>query len=341
MKTKTKYFVLFLTASIIMTSCKTNENFYVNSPIDAEIYLPSQLSIISAPYTTVKKGNSAKIEIPSDGYWGYVLLKDKETGLNIPVGLNVHSRSNIGTKTMIGAGYTLTGIGLGAVVGGTIVAIAATANGDDDVSSTAGIMIGAGAGVAGIGAALGAPAQSRLSQLSYDYQFTYDKYQNVDISGLSTKLLRADHPKEVTEIQTSPKRKKATSGESKASIVNSSKAKKSRGDLANNVVGTYQGTGNLLNGNITDEQYNDIQVIIKRIDKTHVSVTVIENGEDFFESPLKYEISSKGKTGYRLTLEKLPDASIEISKTGLLTFIHKKVNIDNSIYTLSIKGKKK
>lgn len=335
MKTLTKYLVLLLMVSILMTSCKTNEKFYVNSPVDATIYLPSQLS---APYNKVKGGSSAKIEIPSDGYWGYIVLKDNQTGLDIPVGMNVHYRSNIIPRTLTGTGYGLTIMGISGLIAGTVLVAAA---GEDDDSLIGVSLVGGGAGASVIGLALGMPAQSRLKQLSYEYQFAYDKNQNVNISGLSTKLLREDFPKEVTEIQTSPKRKKATSGESTVSVINSSKAKKSRGDLANNVVGTYQGTGNLLNGNITEELYNDIQVIIKRIDKTHVSVTVIENGEDFFESPLKYEISSKGKTGYRLTLDKLQDACIEISKTGLLTFIHKKVNIDNDIYTLSIKGKKK
>lgn len=329
------YFVLLVIGSIIITSCKTNEHFYVYSPVDAEVYLPSKPSV---SYATVKSGQSAKIETPSDGYLGYIILKDNQTGLDIPVGMNVHSKSTLGTKAMIGTGYALTSLGIGSLLVGTIMAC--TAKDDEDLSSQAGIFLGAGAAASGIGAAIGMTAQSRLGQLSYDYQFTYDKKQKIDISTLSTKLLREDHPKGVTEISVTNRRKKATSGGNESTLVNSSKAKKNRSDLAKNVIGIYQGSGVLLNGNRADEEYNDIKVEIKRIDKNHVSVTIVENGEEFFEAPLKYEVSVNGKKGYTLILEKVPNAIIEISKAGVLTFIHKNVNIDNEIYTLSIKGKK-
>lgn len=36
----------------------------------------------------------------------------------------------------------------------------------------------------------------------------------------------------------------------------------------------------------------------------------------------------------------MTDATIDISKSGELVFTHKKVNIDDHIYTLSIKGYK-
>lgn len=337
MKTLIKYIALSLIAiTQLLTSCKTSENFQVYSPVDASIYLPSNLS---TPYTTVKSGNSAKIKTPSDGYLGYVVLKDSQNGLEIPVGLNVQNRSTFGTSMVATTGYTLTGVGILSLLTGTLMAVTAK-DGDDDLNSQASIFLGAGAGATVIGTTLGATAQSRMKQLSYSYEFKYDKTQRPNIPELSTKLLREDLPKGVNDTSVAHKRKKAASGGKATSVNNSSKAKKTRGDLAKNVIGVYQGSGTLLIDNKVDEEYPNIKVVIKKIDKTHVSVIIIDNGEEFFEAPLNYEISSNGKKGYILSLENVPNAVIEISKTGVLTFIHKNVNIENDIYTLSIKGKK-
>lgn len=335
MNTFIKSIILTLAMSLMMSSCSTTERFNINSSVDGTIYLPSQLA---APYAVVSNGNSVKVEVPSDSYIGYVVFKDRNTGLDIPIGLNVHSKSRRGSKAMIGAGYALSGIGMAAVLGGTITVIGASSNGDDDVSTAGGILAGAGGVLTGIGVGLGLPAQNRLHQLAYDYQFTYDKNQNINLSGISTKLLSEDPPKDATDMETIPKRKKATSGESENQVVNSSKAKKYRADLANSVARTYYGLGKLLKEDITDEVYEDVRIVIQRIDKTHVSVKIIESGEDFFETPLNYEISLNKQNGYHLVLDKLPGATIEISKNGELKFVHNKVNIDNIIYTLSIKG---
>lgn len=107
------------------------------------------------------------------------------------------------------------------------------------------------------------------------------------------------------------------------------------------MVGTYQCSGKLLNGYSTDEEYPSVQIVIEQIDKTLVSVDVIESGESFFESPMEYTVKANGRSGYLLTLQGVPDATIEITKSGKITFLHKKVNIDGDIYTLSIKGNKR
>ena len=147
-------------------------------------------------------------------------------------------------------------------------------------------------------------------------------------------------PKGVTEKPENVKRKKAQSGENTIQKVSSSKAKKVRSDIAQNVIGTYSGIGKLLKNKIVDEQYSDIQLIIERIDKTSVKVTVLESDEDFFEIPMTYDVVANGKNGYKLTLQGLPSATILITKAGIVTYSHDKVNIDNEIYTLSISAKK-
>lgn len=281
--------------SLLSTACTTTEKFTIQSSIDAGVYLPLQPA---TQYTTVNKGVSTKVEVPSDCFLGYVVLKDKQSGLDIPLGINAHHDSRTGTKFSI-----LFTIIPPAWPWGYVCAM-------------------------------------RMDQLAYSGEFAYDKYQQAAIAGLSTTLLRQDEPKQTAGAPNIGKRKKATSGELSAESTKTSKAKKKRGNLAGNVIGTYQCSGRLLAGNTTDEEYPNIQIIINLIDSTHVSVSVIESGESFFEEPLKYEVSTNGSNRYRLSMVGMTDATIDISKSGELVFTHKKVNIDDHIYTLSIKGYK-
>lgn len=93
-------------------------------------------------------------------------------------------------------------------------------------------------------------------------------------------------------------------------------------------------------GRQTDETYAEIDVIIEYIDKNHVSVRIIENEEDYFDTPLTYEVKNAKKGGFTLYLKDIPEAQIAISKDGSLVFKHNKVNIDDTIYTLEIKATK-
>lgn len=93
-------------------------------------------------------------------------------------------------------------------------------------------------------------------------------------------------------------------------------------------------------GTNVDENYSEISVILERVDKNHVKVRVIESDEDYFDTPLIYNIQ-KGKNGiFTLKIDKLPEATIQINTKGKMTFTHKKVNIGNKIYTLKIEANK-
>lgn len=327
------YIILMSAVCLILTSCKTTEKFNLYSPVEGTLYLPSAMD---EPYAVLSAMNSAKVEVPSDMYLGYVLVKDRQSGLEIPVGINVHDRSTFGTRTGLGVGMALTGIGCGTFITGIVMAAA----GGDDMSETGGIIAGGGAVALGIGMAVGMPAEKRLKQLSYRYRFAYDKNQDIYASGLSTRLLREDAPKEGTHDTDTPKRGKAHSGDLLTPALTSTRVNKSRKDAGKSVAGIYIGSGTLMTGNKVEEKYGDIQVLIERVDKTHVRVTVKESGEDYFESPIVYEVSSNGQNGYELVIPDLPEASIEISNHGALKFMHRKVNIDNEIFTLTISGVK-
>lgn len=53
-----------------------------------------------------------------------------------------------------------------------------------------------------------------------------------------------------------------------------------------------------------------------------------------------YEIQKGKNANFTLKIDKLPEATIQINAKGKMTFTHKKVNIDNKIYTLKIDANK-
>lgn len=103
MKSATRLIVYFCMILLTSTSCKTSEKFYIQSPIDASIYLHQQPS---TEYKQIGKDNSVKIEVPSDSYIGYVILKDKQNCLDIPIGINTHHNSRKGAQVAaLGTGF--------------------------------------------------------------------------------------------------------------------------------------------------------------------------------------------------------------------------------------------
>lgn len=320
------------------TSCSTTEKFNVYAPIGTKIYTPNNTV---SPRGITTNSDKINIEVPSDMYCGYVLIQSPESDVKIPIGIDYKTNKHMGTKATLYTGGTLTSIGLGVTMIGCIAMIAAAAQEDDDNTSLFGAMTGVGAGTAGIGAALGAPAQARLRQTAYDYNFGYEKNQRISIPNLSFSLLHPNPSKTQINATSEPKepssRKKASSGKDVIpEAQSSSKVSTSRSDNARKIEGKYKGSGSLLIGSSVDEKYSDISVILERVDKNHAKVRIIESDEDFFETPLLYEIK-KGNNGiYYLKIEQLPEATIQITTKGKLTFTHKKVNIENKIYTLKI-----
>ena len=320
-----------------ITGCSTTEKFTMYAPAGAKIYTPDAPGAVKAEAAHDGKVN---IEIPSDMYCGYVLAQLPQSDVKIPVGIDYKSKNHTGTKAAEYAGYTLTSVGLFGSVFGLVGILAA----NDD---TFDLITGIGLGVAGIGAAVGAPAGARLEQTAYDYNFGYVNNQVINIPSLSFKLLNPNAPKaNPAEVkQTAPEKRassrgKASSGKDVAPKPASSKVSNARTDNARKIEGTYLGNGTLMLGKSVDEKYSDIAVILERVDKNHVSVRIIESNEDYFETPLVYEISKDKKGNYVLNIQGLPEAIIKISSKGLLTFNHKKVNIEDTIYTLEITAEK-
>lgn len=334
--------ILAVLTIVSMIGCTTTEKFTVYAPEGTKVYTPD--------YTYTPKGEAnysgrVDIEIPSDMYCGYVLVESSESDVKIPIGIDYKINKHTGTKAALYTAGTISCIGLGATLIGGIACIAATANGDDDVSSEFGIVTGIGAAVAGIGSGIGITAQSRLRQTAFDYNFGYNKYQQVSIPNLSSSLINPNLPKtpinKPTNSKETPSRKKASSGKDVVKETTSgSTVSATRSDFARKIEGKYNGYGSLLKGTAIDEKYEKISVILERIDKNHVKARIIESDEDYFDAPLIYEIK-KGKNGvFMLKIENLPEATIQIKANGKMSFLHKKVNIENTIYTLKIEANK-
>lgn len=338
-----KFTNLLLVIGLILsiTSCSTTEKFNVYAPKGTKIYIPNNTV---SPRGVTTYSDKVNIEIPSDMYCGYVLVQSAESDVKIPVGIDYKINNHRGTKIALYTGMTLSLVGLAAALDG-LIGVSASGD-DDDAITTFGLIAAAGSAAAGIGAGILAPSQARLRQTAYDYNFGYEKNQRISIPDLSFSLLKPNPPKsqinEPTKPNESSSRKKASSGRDviPEASPGSSKASASRSDNARKIEGMYNGTGSLLSGTNIDENYSEISVILERVDKNHVKVRIIESEEDYFDAPLIYKIQKGKKGSFTLKIDNLPEATIQINAKGKMMFTHKKVNIENKIYTLKIEANK-
>ncbi len=322
---------LFISLGLMMSSCKTTEKFTIYAPSGTKIQAPDMTDI------GTENESGFKITAPSNDYFGFIVASDPSNSITAPFGLNIHKKVRHGEKAAVGTGFALSSVGLGAVMTSTIAMLAANSNGNEDMTSSFGLVSGAGCAVASIGAAIGLPANSRLHQLTHTYNFTYDSKQHISFEGLSPILLHLDKPKDVSIQESSQPRRKAISGEqNQTTTENTTTAKRKRNNIAKNVVGTYNGTGKLMEGKSIEETYNSIQLNIEEIDGSTVNIRIIESNEDFFYEPLKFNVTTVKNGGYLLSLESIPSVKIEIDKKGRAKFFHDKVNIEGTIYSLTI-----
>ena len=131
--------------------------------------------------------------------------------------------------------------------------------------------------------------------------------------------------------------------ESSSSVAKSrsSKSKRSLTDLAKQIEGTYLGSGKLLLKDETIENYQNIRVVLKCLDKNTVQVDVYEsNGEAYFNESGRYSVKKVDSGKYQLTMNGISSATITIDANKRMVYLHPKVNIDGDLYTLSISAGK-
>lgn len=327
---RTSYVILAIMVVAIFSSCSTTEKFYVSGAPNTEIYTPYYVQV-----GTIGSNGRAKIEISSDNYCAFFLSKSPNSEIYVPFALDYKKRGRFRTRLIEGTGMTIAGIGLAVELGGLI----ALFSGDSD---TGGTLAGIGAGVVGVGAAIGAPASSRLSQKSYEYQYQYLNNQQTNEDLHFTKAVFNEPFKGASQTQT-VKASTSTTVKEDTSVSKkrlSDKSSKTLKDYGKQTEGVYVGSGTLTQNGETIESYVDIKVIIDRVSKNEVNVNVIEaNGAEFFESPSKYKITKNKNGSYTLKHSSISAATITINKNGSLTYYHPKINIDGEIYALKISAK--
>lgn len=313
--------------AVMFCSCSTTEKFYVFGSPNTKIYTPSYTHI-----ATVGTNGKAKIEIPSDNYYAFFLSKSSNSELYVPFALDYEHKGRFGTKLIETTGGVLALTGLTLDLMGLYFLI----DGDSDLG---GPMVAAGSVVTGVGAAIGAPATSRLDQKSYYYQYQYLNHQKTNEDLMFTKAVFNEPFKKGGQSKKTSVFQVADKGVSVSKKRLSDKSSKTLKDYGRQTEGVYVGSGTLVQNTETIESYNDVKVNIERITKDEVYVNVIADGEGFFELPSKYKITKNKNGSYTLKHTSIPSATITINKSGVLTYYHPKINIEGDIYVLKISAK--
>ena len=108
-------------------------------------------------------------------------------------------------------------------------------------------------------------------------------------------------------------------------------------DFGAQLEGTYVGSGKLVKGRETIEEYKGIKVILKRVSRDVVAVNVEEsNGNKYFPKDSNYTIKKKTNGTFTLTMDGITSASITIDAKNKMIYLHPRVNIDGEIYELNI-----
>lgn len=321
----TRIISCLLLSALLVSSCKSTQTITVRATPGTRIYTPED---VHTPVGTVSHSGSLKVKIPVKSYYGYLIAEGPQSSFKVPFGLD-YKHTNHTLVQATGIAGSLLGVGM---LGGGVAVLGESA--------------GLGAGLAAGGALLSAIGVKALSSnvqdgLQDSMNFSYQKNQRaIQDQPFDTEIRRTDPPRPLTPASLPEKnlRKKATSGTTpgQASGQKASKAKKSRNDFGSAVAGEYIGSGTLRSGKTVEESYENITVRIVRIDRTTVRVSVIENDDDFFESPMDYTVSRQKDGSYLMTMQGIPSAKIILTPNHRLNYTHDKVNIDNSIYTLSI-----
>lgn len=333
--------ISIILVAALLGACSTTEKFSVKAPVGTAVYTPNNTLTPKKVITSADARN--EINVTSDTFYGYMLVKPENSSVQIPLGIDFHSENHTMTKTALYSAVGLELIGLTSLFCGTIMVLA---EGDDDTSTASLVAVGGGAAASLMGLGIGMPAQSRLRQTAYDYNFAYDKKQTFVVPLLSSKLLHPN-PSKVDlnkPVSVKPERKKASSGTSTKDVSTKSnqgsKSKKSKTDVATKISGVYEGTGVLYLDKEMEDSYDDIIVQISKVDKDHVDLIIIENGEEFFETPLRFNVKKNKNGTYSLTMDNVKGAKVTLTKDGKLTFSHPMVIIEDETYTLNLTSAK-
>lgn len=310
---------------LFFTSCSTSTEFTIYGDPGTQILTPNKTTL-----ATIDNTGKVQITNPDDDYYAFLLSHKPGTTEYIPFALDYKEKAYRGSKFAKVFGMTLAGIGTGVLLTGAIALLC----GAED-AGVAICAVGLVPALGGMG--IGMPAEHRAEQTNHEYCYKYISVQKTN-QDIQLTMPKFDVVKsESTEKQDN--KKTATSETNKT--LSSSNSTKSLKDNATKIEGTYTGEGTLKQRNEIIETYNNISITIKKKSKDVVLVNVYESdGAKFFTSDGEYTIEKLSNGKFSLTLKGIKNATIEIDTQNNLVYLHPRVNIENEIFTLSIKAKK-
>lgn len=331
-----KYIFSFVFFVCALTGCSSLEKTTVYGTPGTKIYSPDKQLL-----GTVSQSGKADINLKGDAYFGYLYTYDNKNDLWTPFALDVKKNAHKSTKIAGAVGTTLMGFGTISLLAGGLV-------GTMDTEGTNGVMlgfVGAGVGLGGIGFGIGYPAVKRMSSITYQYNFCYSASQHTNEDLTLTGYI----PPKAEEMPTSKPRRNAsgdgnldsnTSSLETISSGSSSTARRKMKTSSELVSGKYSGTGFLENHSGVRESLGKITIVITPKGDDIVLAEIFEDNEPFFDSEEFFNVTPNNDGSFTLTHSKVPSVKFSISKSGDVDYRHPSVNIDDSIHTLSIAGKR-
>lgn len=321
-------FILLMT--VIITGCKTQEQFNVSGTPGTYVYSPDKTEI-----GKIGENGTLKVTVPSDAYYGFMYTYNETEDVWIPFGLDTKVNNHRTAKFMAAGGGAAT-----AAVGGAALVVAGIFSGE--VAAAVPISL-----IGALGAVAGGPTSAvvygeRMRQLSYQYNFSYLSQQQTNsdielapyVAPEMTKTKEADvsdSPRIKIQSKTTKKTKKSAAVKSKINI----------GNVAAKVAASYAGNGALMKGNRTEETLGNIEVVVTAISSSAVSVRFLCDGDSLFDEEFKVNVVKDKNGGYSLSSSDYPMLKLTVTATGVLSFIHEVETEDGIAYTFKGSARKK
>lgn len=316
--------LLMMIGMVVFYSCSSSQNITVKGTPGTEIYSPANTKL-----GVIDSAGELKVSVPNGGRFYHYLLSGKVgEGKLVPFALNYKHSGNCELQNAM-------------IYGGGSIALGTTAS--------AGLLVEAGGtgaliGVMAVGGIIGGIGLYLSNMNNGEYEYRYLSYQKTNEDLAFLPIQDTGYKKGVESVScvvddTPNRRVKASASVSSDNQTSASK-RQIKKDVSKFVSGSYIGTGSLSQKGKIVEEYDLVKVLITRIDNANVLIDVVEGGESFFSSKIRYQVVKKGKNTYVLSLNGVPGAFIIIDKNGRLTFKHPKVNIEGELYTLNINAEK-
>lgn len=316
---------------LLFFACKTAKPIKISGIPGTSIYNPDMTKI-----ATIEENGSVEVKLKKNTYYAYLISNAPNSLDFVPFALDYKYYSYSGEKTAFIVGTTVSAIGTGALLGGSILA----GLGETGTGLT---MVGVGAGTLGLGLLPFAFVENVSKQMDYKYKYLIDQSTNNDVA--FTGYFDKGVKKEIGVSKKLMSFNEGTAGTSNAlsaalsNFKKSSTETKTYGQL---VAGTYIGTGKIILDGKQVGLLENMRILIDNVDGKSVSVDVQDSkGEPCLGTKNLYDVKSPDGNTYTMSLIGNSDAVIRIDSNGSMEYIHPKVEVDANIFTLDIKASKK